>query len=32
MTQLTLAEAEYAHKRHKTRRELLLAKMDRLIP
>lgn len=32
MTQLTFAEAEYAHKRHQTRRELFLEKMDRLIP
>lgn len=32
MTQLTFAEAEYAHKKHKTRRELFLEKMDTLIP
>lgn len=32
MTQLTFAEAEYAHKKHKTRRELFLEKMDKLIP
>ena len=32
MTQLTFAEAEYAHKKHQTRRELFLVKMDRLIP
>lgn len=31
MTQLTFAEAEYAHKKHQTRRELFLEKMDRLI-
>lgn len=32
MTQLTFAEAEYSHKKHKTRRELFLGKMDQLIP
>jgi IS5 family transposase len=32
MTQLTFAEAEYANKKHKTRRELFLEKMDKLIP
>lgn len=32
MTQLTFAEAEYAIKKHKTRRELFLEKMEALIP
>lgn len=32
MTQLTLAEAEYATKKRKTRREVFLEKMDALIP
>jgi IS5 family transposase len=32
MTQLTFAEAEYATKKHKTRREIFLERMDRLIP
>lgn len=32
MTQLTFAEAEYAAKKRKTRREIFLEKMDRLIP
>ncbi len=32
MTQLTFAEAEYATKKRKTRREIFLEKMDALIP
>jgi IS5 family transposase len=32
MTQLTFAEAEYASKKRKTRREIFLERMDRLIP
>src|SRR5690554_8051349 len=32
MTQLTFAEAEYATKKRKTRREVFLEKMDELIP
>lgn len=32
MTQLTLAEAEYATKKRKTRREVFLEKMDAWIP
>ncbi len=32
MTQLTFAEAEYAIKKRKTRREAFLEKMDTMIP
>lgn len=32
MTQITFAEAEYEHKKRKTRRELFLDRMDGLIP
>jgi len=32
MSQLSFAEAEYAHKRRKTRRERFLEEMDALIP
>ena len=32
MSQLTFAEAEYANKKRQTRREIFLAKMDKLIP
>ncbi len=32
MTQLTFAEAEYANKKHKTRREVFLERMEDLIP
>ena len=32
MTQLTFAEAEYATKKRKTRREVFLEKMDSLVP
>jgi len=32
MSQLTFAEAEYAHKKRKTRREVFLEKMETLIP
>lgn len=32
MSQLTFAEAEYAHKKKRTRREEFLEKMDALIP
>lgn len=32
MIQLTFAEAEYAHKKRKTRREIFLEKMEVLIP
>lgn len=32
MTQLTFAEAEYANKKHKTRREVFLERMESLIP
>ena len=32
MTQLTFSEAEFHHKKRKTRRELFLEKMDQLIP
>jgi len=32
MSQLTFAEAEYVHKKHKTRREIFLEKMEALIP
>jgi IS5 family transposase len=32
MSQLTFAEAEYANKKRKTRREVFLEKLDRLIP
>src|SRR5690554_532708 len=32
MTQLTFAEAEYSTKKRKTRREVFLDKMDRLLP
>lgn len=32
MTQLTFAKAEFATKKKKTRREIFLGKMDKLIP
>jgi len=32
MTQLTFAEAEYANKKHKTRREVFLDRMEGLVP
>lgn len=32
MTQLTFAEAEYANKKHKTRREIFLERMEKLLP
>jgi hypothetical protein len=32
MSQLTFAEAEYENKKHKTRRELFLERMDAMIP
>lgn len=32
MSQMTFAEAEYAHKKRKTRREIFLERMDKLIP
>lgn len=32
MSKLTFAEAEFEHKKRKTRRELFLARMDALIP
>lgn len=32
MSQLTFAEAEYANKKRKTRREKFLEKMDELMP
>ena len=32
MSQLTFAEAEYEHKKRKTRREVFLEKLDQLLP
>lgn len=32
MSQMTFAETEYAHKKRKTRREIFLERMDKLIP
>lgn len=32
MRQLTFAEAEYEHKKRKTRREVFLERMEKLIP
>ncbi len=32
MTQMTFAEAEFANKKRKTRREIFLERMDKLIP
>jgi len=32
MDQLTFSEAEYQHKKRKTRREIFLERMDKLIP